>query len=246
MNNFIQETPLLPNGDEDLRDSLFFKEEALPIWPKTKFLFSNRCFVFLVIASFFRFFGGYALGFLSATFYETRYSDYTSEYAYMNAVIVVGGGIPASMLGGWMADKLEYKYPQIKGLISGLGALAATPFIAFTYIIQPPFWWAILSYYIAYFLGEMWYGPSHAQINNLFPSQFQGYACAIFNCSGTLAGTLSTAILSALYGRYDKDDSNPKNAGYILGCGVLFSYFVCGPFFVLSGYEYKKELARRK
>jgi hypothetical protein len=53
----------------------------------------------------------------------------------MNSVIVIGGGLPASMLGGYIADKFEGRYPQIKGLISGLGALAATPFIVFTYII---------------------------------------------------------------------------------------------------------------
>ena len=88
----------------------------------------------------------------------------------MNSVIVIGGGIPASILGGFLADKYEKKSPQVKGLISGVGALAATPFIAFTYLVQPPFWYAIFSYYVAYFVGEMWYGPAHAQINNLFPS----------------------------------------------------------------------------
>jgi hypothetical protein len=89
----------------------------------------------LVIAGFFRFFGGYALGFLSATFYENRYPDNTNEYAIMNSVIVIGGGLPASMLGGYLGDKLEYKYPQVKGLISGLGALAATPFIALAFFV---------------------------------------------------------------------------------------------------------------
>lgn len=92
----------------------------------------------------------------------------------------------------------------------------------------------------------MWYGPAHAQINNLFPSQFQGYACAVFNMSGTIMGTISTSLLSYLYGKYDQDDLQPQNAGYILGAGVLFSYFTCGPFFLLSGNEFKKEMALRK
>ena len=80
----------------------------------------------------------------------------------MNTVIVVGGGLPASFLGGYLADKLEYRLPNVKGLIAGLGALAATPFIVITFIVQPGFWFAILSYYVAYFLAEMWYGPAHA------------------------------------------------------------------------------------
>jgi hypothetical protein len=125
-------------------------------------LFSNKCFVYLVVASFFRFFGGYSLGFLGATFFDHRYPNHVTQYAYMNTVIVVGGGLPASFLGGYLADKLEHKQPNVKGLIAGLGALAATPFIAITFIVQPGFWTAILSYYVAYFLAEMWYGPAHA------------------------------------------------------------------------------------
>ena len=54
----------------------------------------------------------------------------------MNSVIVIGGGLPASFLGGYLSDKLEDRIPNIKGLISGLGALAACPFIFITYIIQ--------------------------------------------------------------------------------------------------------------
>jgi hypothetical protein len=53
----------------------------------------------------------------------------------MSSVIVIGGGIPASFIGGYLSDKLEDRIPNIKGLISGLGALAACPFIVITYII---------------------------------------------------------------------------------------------------------------
>jgi MFS family permease len=202
--------------------------------------------VYLTIASFFRFFGGYSLGFLSATFFIHKYPDNTTQYGYMASVIVIGAGLPASFLGGYLSDKFEDRMPMIKGLISGLGALAACPFIIITYIIQPPFWWAILSYYCAYFLAEMWYGPAHAQINNLFPSQFQGFACAVFNFTGTIAGTIATSVISKLYETYDPEDSDPTNAGYILGAGVLFSYIFAAPFFILSGYEYKKEYEQRK
>jgi len=51
----------------------------------------------------------------------------------MNSVIVIGGGLPASMLGGYLSDKLESRIGSVKGLIAGLGALAATPFIAISY-----------------------------------------------------------------------------------------------------------------
>ena len=80
----------------------------------------------------------------------------------MNAVVVIGGGLPASMLGGFLSDKFEARYGNVKGMIAGIGAMAAVPFIVISYTVQPGFWGSIISYYFAYFLAEMWYGPAHA------------------------------------------------------------------------------------
>jgi hypothetical protein len=143
-------------------EALFKTEAKISLWQKCLLLAKNKCFVYLTIASFFRFWGGYSLGFLSATFFIHRYPENNTQYAYMASVIVIGGGLPSSFTGGYIADKFEDRYPAVKGMIAGLGALAATPFIFITYILQPGFWWAIISYYVAYFLAEMWYGPAHA------------------------------------------------------------------------------------
>ena len=53
----------------------------------------------------------------------------------MSTFTTVGGGLSASMLGGYLSDKLENKYPSIKGIISGGGAIAAIPFMVFTFFI---------------------------------------------------------------------------------------------------------------
>ena len=100
---------------------------------KCNILVTNWCFVTLMLAGFFRFFGGYSLGFLTAEFFEHRFPEYTNQFAVMNSVIVIGGGLPASMLGGYLSDRLESRYGSIKGLIAGLGALTAVPFIIISY-----------------------------------------------------------------------------------------------------------------
>jgi len=117
--------------------------------------------------------------------------------------IIIGGGLPASMIGGYLSDKFEDRFGSMKGLIAGVGALAATPFIFIAYVVQPSFWGSIVCYYFAYFIGEMWYGPSHAQINNMFPSEFQGFAVALFNMFGSTAGALATLVLSAMQQKLD-------------------------------------------
>ena len=105
---------------------------------------------------------------------------------------------------------------------------------------QPGFWGSILSYYVAYFSAEMWYGPSHAQINNMFPSEFQGFAVAAFNLAGAIAGTIATLTLGAIKTSLDTGDKeqDARTNGYILTVGVLFSYLTCGPLFIISGRKY--------
>ena len=158
------------------RSSVFEVDEAKSFCERLKVLFTNKCFCYLVAAGAMRFLGGYSLGFLSGGFFEDRYPEHTSQFSYMNAVIVIGGGLPASFLGGYLSDAWEEKYPTIKGLIAGVGALVSAPFIVIAYGLQPGFWGSIAAYYVAYFTAEMWYGPSHAQINNMFPSEYQGFA----------------------------------------------------------------------
>ena len=166
----------------------------------------------------------------------------------MNAVVVIGGGLPASLLGGYLSDSMESRFGSVKGLIAGCGALAAIPFIIIAYAIQPGFWGSILSYYVAYFLGEMWYGPSHAQINNMFPSEYQGFAVAVFNLLGAIAGTIATLLLGWLKTKYDTgdDEKDAQINGYILTGGVLFSYLSCGPLFIYSGILYARQLGLNK
>ena len=245
----MQEAVLESQNYDDVderRDSVFKIDETdMRFCSRIKVLLTNECFLYLIAAGFFRFFGGYSLGFLSGGFYEAKFPEYSngsSTYAIMNAVVVIGGGLPASMLGGYLSDKLEPRFGSVKGLIAGLGALTAVPFIVIAYSISDNFWVSIFSYYIAYFLAEMWYGPSHAQINNMFPSEYQGFAVATFNFLGAIAGTIATLLLGWLKSAYDSDEySDEKNAninGYILTGGVLFSYICCGPLFIISGIKY--------
>mmetsp|Transcript_513 Transcript_513/g.302 ORF Transcript_513/g.302 Transcript_513/m.302 type:complete len:205 (-) Transcript_513:134-748(-) len=200
-------------------------------------LFSNRCYVYLVIASFFRFFGGYTLGFLGSKYFIGNYPNNTSEYAWQNAFVIIGGGVPASMIAGELADRFEGRRPHFKSYISGVGALLATPFIMITFFWQPSYYGCITSYYFAYLIAEMWYGPAHALINNLFPSQMQGISIAIFNIAGTISGSIAIACLSSLAESYNAKE-HPERYGYIVGSGVLFSYFMCAPFFILAGNTY--------
>jgi len=95
----------------------------------------------------------------------------------------------------------------------------------------------------------MWYGPSHAQINNMFPSEFQGFAIAVFNFVGAIAGTIATLSIGWLKTRLKTTDDSEYNArlnGYILMGAVLLGYLTCGPLFIISGMKYSQQIQKNK
>ncbi len=95
------------------------------------------------------------------------------------------------------------------------------------------------SLFLAYLTAEMWYGPAHAAVNRLFPSEFQGIAIAIFTLMGALAGALATYLLG-LIGDEFETKKYPERSGYCLTAFVLFSYCTCCPMFIIASKEYEK------
>ena len=125
-------------------------------------IFKNKCFVFLLIASSFRFFGGYSLGFWASTYFGGVYPEYSDAYSITNAVVVIVGGSSSSYMGGYISDKFEPRIPPIKGYVSAIGALCSVPFIILTFSFNFNFYVAMFCYFLAYLTAEVWYGPCYA------------------------------------------------------------------------------------
>ena len=144
-------------------------------------------------------------------------------------------------MGGYITDKYEAKYPRIKGYISGFGALLSCVFIVITYTLQINFYVGMFSLFLAYLSAEMWYGPAHAAVNKIFPSEFQGIAIAIFTLLGATAGALATYLIGVIGDRLDIK-AYPERSGYCLTVFILFSYCTCCPMFIWASIEYEKML----
>lgn len=133
-------------------------------------IFTNKCFLFILCAAFFRFLGGYSLGFWGANFFTKAYPDQQSLYAVMNAFVTIAGGMPSSFIGGYLGDRYEKRFGQAKAYISGIGALSSCVFIVICFMIQVNFWVSMTAYYFAYLTAEVWYGITFSMINQIFPS----------------------------------------------------------------------------
>ena len=86
-------------------------------------------------------------------------------------MILLVGGIPSELLGGYVCDKYEARIPQIKGYVSATGAGIGAIFVVLTFCFKTSFYLQMVFYYFEYFFAEVFFGPSYAQINKLISSQ---------------------------------------------------------------------------
>jgi sugar phosphate permease len=107
---------------------------------KVNMLVTNRAYMLLLCAALFRFAGGYSLGFWAKQYFSGVYPDYNDEYTTLYFLILIFGGIPSELLGGYICDKYEPKYPSIKGFISAAGAFLGSICIIFCFLIPSNFY----------------------------------------------------------------------------------------------------------
>ena len=80
----------------------------------------------------------------------------------------------------------------------------------------------------------------------MFPSEYQGFAIALFNCSGAAAGTISTLVFGKLLDEEmtGDDEEDAEIRGYIFTGIVVFGYICCAPLFIISGKKYSNQLEK--
>ena len=129
---------------------------------KVEILLSNKAYVYLLIASFFRFSGGYALGIWTKSYFSKVYPDMQDEFAVAYFLILIFGSVPSELIGGYIGDTYEQDYPRVKGYLSATGAFIGSIFIVLTFLIKSSFWLQIIAYYFEYLFAEVFFGPTYA------------------------------------------------------------------------------------
>jgi MFS transporter, Spinster family, sphingosine-1-phosphate transporter len=79
--------------------------------------------------------------------------------------MIVGGGLTATLLGGWTGDFLQKRFPGAYFLVSGIGAMIAFPFAAG--IVLAPFPLAWIFMFIAVFFLFFNTGPANTALANV-------------------------------------------------------------------------------
>jgi MFS family permease len=230
-----------PNSANRSSSTKSRKNDQMDTKDKLKLLWSNKAYRLLVAAGFFRFMGGYSIGYWNKNYFQNVYPEYELQFVLIFNVILFAGGVPSELIGGYLCDMYESSYPSFKGKLSAAGAFLGAIFATFTFAVKTNFHVQVVCFYFEYLFAEVFFGPSYAQINKMIPSTAQGLAVTIFCVTGAISGSVSTYVLGVLGQKFktENEDMDPQIYGTLLGGAILISYLGCIPFFLANSGRYE-------
>jgi MFS family permease len=129
--------------------------------------------------------------------------------------MTVGGGLTATLLGGWTGDYLRKRFSGAYFLISGIGAMIAFPFAAA--IVLTPFPLAWIFMFIAIFFLFFNTGPANTALANVTHPSVRATAFAL---NILIIHALGDAVAPPLIGAVA--DRTNMNIAFLVVTGMMF------------------------
>lgn len=202
----------------------------------------------VTIAGSFRFFGGYAIGFFIQGYFTKGAFGCGEDNLFFiaNALITSLCGFTSAMVCARIADHYEEKgYYWVKAIVCITSSALGIPFILLCTCLQFNIYFSLSMLAIEFLVAEGFVSPSMTMIVNTISPENKALGAAAFTFAATMAGVISTALLTEAQGYYDVAN-HPGRRGYILGAFVVFSYAGSIPFFALAGCEYNRFMLQRQ
>jgi MFS family permease len=145
-----------------------------------------------------RMFCAYAIDFYMPTYFMQTYPKFTNEFSVLMSIIVVSCGVMSSLIGGYLADKYSQKSHSAYSNICVAGSLLAFPFFTLAVLQRGNFWLAMVCIAMKYLLGECFWAPNIAMIQNSVPQNKFSTIFGAINFFVLISGCLSTFIFGQL------------------------------------------------
>jgi MFS family permease len=185
-------------------------------------LLHNRSFVFNCLAQTAMTFALGGLAFWMAAYLRFRNQSPAMATPIFGGITVVAG-LLSTLLGGFLADRLQKRFSGSYFLVSGIGMLLAFPlFIAMLYVPFPLAWVFLFGAVFFVFLNT---GPSNAALANVVGSNVRATAFALnILIIHALGDALSPPLLGAVAGHADMNMAFLVVSGAMLVSGVIWLF----------------------
>lgn len=135
--------------------------------------------------------------------------------------ITVVAGLLSTLLGGFVADRMQKRYPGSYFLVSGLGMLLAVPLFLATLFISFPMAWVTL--FGAVFFVFLNTGPSNAALANVAAPEVRATAFALnILIIHALGDAISPPLLGFVAGRWNLNVAFFVLSGAMLVSGAIW------------------------
>ena len=181
-----------------------------------------------------RFFSCWTMIYFCPAFFALKYPQYVSQYSSINALSLGIFGFTSAIIGGFFSAR---GHPS---KVCQACAALAIPMSILLFITSGNFWFAILCLALKYLLGEAWGPPTMTMMQNVTPSENQGFMVSAYLLHTTFAGTMATAICGLLSFVFNAGQ-NASVLGRII-CGLeVISMAMSIYFFRKAGQYYPKQ-----
>mmetsp|Transcript_41707 Transcript_41707/g.53799 ORF Transcript_41707/g.53799 Transcript_41707/m.53799 type:complete len:479 (-) Transcript_41707:499-1935(-) len=238
---------------KETEEKLAKEPEAGPsVWTTLAFLCTDPHTVLLLAAASVRFCGGYAIAGYLPTFYEDRFTNYTTEYSYINAYVVAFGGFMSSYLGGklttmWIEsgknEDPDKRWPgcqKANYYLPTLGCLGGIPFFMICICVENFYVSLLVGLMGEYLIAECWFGPYMSALQGGVPANMRGLAVAMMMLTANFFGSLTAYIMGVVQDSYDNGAHSLK---YILMVSVVGTYGLASILFLWASVTPLSKLA---
>lgn len=162
-------------------------------------ILTNPVLRFSGLATACRTFANYAFDFYLPTFFMQTYPSFTNEFSILMSFIVVSCGVLSSLIGGFLADKYSKHNHLAYSWICVGGSLLAWPFFTMAFLMPGGnFWAAMACISMRYLLGECFWSPNVAMIQNSVPQNKFSTIFGAINFFVLIAGCASTFVFGQI------------------------------------------------
>jgi MFS family permease len=200
-------------------------------------VFKLPCTKYVLIGGFLRNFAGCIITYYLPVFFGKNFPEMKTTYSLVNAAILSGGGIIASLISGILADKLESKSYWSKGIICCIGQSLAVPFLCMAVLQNSNFWLSICSYAAYFLIGSTYVGPAITMMQNTAPTHLSGSVVSVYFFSITIAQTISPTLFGMLVTHFGAV-TNPAMYGPLIAGFTILGFGLSIPCWFNAGKQY--------
>ena len=156
--------------DEDGRDQEKKASFLRDFWNAFKLIATNGCTRYILMAGFFRFFGGYCIVFYTPQFFQQAFPAQLNEFSIANALATLILCFISVFLGGIISDNYRPFDPMTKTHVQLSSCLLATPFVVLCYSLSTVgFWFSLSMLATNYLFAEAWSSPTITMLLDAAP-----------------------------------------------------------------------------